>query len=126
MASTTASHERLADLDFEASVSTGGTNWTFISKPTHPTWENEQTGHRLLIEPAESSFDYRLRLNHESQARPFWTVTELDFAPELIPLVEWVLSAPEADLFNREAVCYLTEPFWEQQDADDASSTQTY
>lgn len=125
MESTTALHERLGDLDFAEAVSTEGTNWTFASKSTHPSWKNEQTGHRLLIEPADSSFDYRLTLNHESQARPFWTVTELDFAPELIPLVEWVLSAPEDTLFNREAVCYLTEPFWDRQDGD-RSSKQTY
>lgn len=118
--------DELATLQFADAVSTEGTNWEFIGSPTHPSWENSETDHILAIFPAETGYDFRLCLNHRQQLRPWWTVTELDFAAELIPIVEWVLSTADEDLFHRELVAVLLEPFWSRQSPTDAPSKKPY
>jgi hypothetical protein len=110
--------EKVAELDLEESVETAGTNWEFSGTANGPAWTNRQTNHRLIIDESDTDgFSFRVRLNHTSQARPWWTVTEVgDFTAELIPIVEWVVSAPDDDFYTRELVATMLDPFWDQDD----------
>lgn len=109
------SMEAVPDLEASEAVSTEATNWEFVGSDEHPSWKNKETEHILLIDDAESAkYTYRIRLQHKDQCKPWWTLTEENDTNRVLRIIEWVLSAPESQLENREAASILPEKVWNE------------
>jgi hypothetical protein len=95
-------------------VETTGTNWDFDGCPENPQWGNTETDHKLVVTPQDTMSDtYSVHLSHPSLIEGSWEIAEADFAGELIPLVEWILSAPEDTLTHEETASLIVAPFWD-------------
>jgi len=106
--------DEIEALNFPDEIDTRGTNWEFIGEKTAPSWLNKSTNHCLIIEYSDSEDEYSVKINHESQAQAWWVLSQVSFAAELIPLIEWLLSTPESVLYNRNGIMEALELFWEE------------
>jgi hypothetical protein len=104
----------LTTIRLNHTVETTGTNWEFDGTPECPQWLNNNTGHTLLVVAETEVTDcFSLHLSHTMLTDEEWKVAEADFAGELIPLTEWILSAPEEALFDEELASVIVAPFWD-------------
>lgn len=95
-------------------VETAGTNWDFDGCPENPQWVNKKTNHTLVVTPHDhTSGTYAVHLSHPSLIDGSWQIAEAEFAGELIPLIEWILSAPEDALMHEDSASLIVSPFWD-------------